>query len=117
MLTWTTREPQKNTPADWDGRGEASDVEAPFEDGRNLRRDEASNDGVFSFPQPNSKAVANLAAQLALAGRELHVIPKASGRTHFEVRHWNGECFACSTLHDVAGIAARMQPARPMEVM
>lgn len=54
----------------------------------------------------DSKVRSTLAAQFALAGRELRVITKG-GRSYFEVRRWN-ECYACSTLHDLRGLLAQI---------
>lgn len=114
------REPQKKVPASTFGRrpaGEAS-TEAHREDGRDLHRNDASNARLFfDPPKPDAKTVSTLAAKCALLGRELRVIEKPGGRAYYEVRRWDGECYMCSTLHDVAGIAARTQHARPVAGM
>ena len=54
----------------------------------------------------DAKAIATIAARLALEGHELHAIQK-HGCVHFEVRH-KGQCRTASTLHGVIGILAAM---------
>lgn len=67
------------------------------------------NPAVSDPPRRDAKIVSTLAAKLAMAGHELHVIRKGD-RTYFEVRRWK-ECRTCSTLHDLGGFLAQIEAA------
>ncbi len=100
---------QKNAPTTGNA-AEANAAEAASLDEGRTDYHLAVEPGHDSFSKPpaaHESKVSTLAAQFALVGRELHVITKAHGRTHFEVSHWSGECYTCSTAADLQGLLAR----------
>ena len=107
MLTWSTAQEEAAEPVKAAAQARRFEAENPVPNG--------AGDGALPAPHSSESQCAHLTAQLVAVDLKLRVVRKDGGVQFYSMRRGN-EAWNVTSLHAVAGIAARMQSIQPAEV-